>query len=217
MNRSKKASMRRGSSNKTKKSDKSSKKSRTLRSGSSGGGNETQLEAVRLDVSESGEEAARAYAKRAGAAMLEAEMRFERPNDAAAWIDFLDNHVSKRFPGGLTLRKEPASKTRTRIYLALPLRDVVLLREIESLFRAQFVDCRAPRTALRNVYLLPRQASSLVEEGRVVQKARRQAGDVRAVQLEAHMYVALQWKRDGQTVPIDEETIQDCFDKVCLF
>lgn len=100
--------------------------------------------------------------------MIEAETRFARPTDTgsnlsvalskhrstflsffvAQWFEFLDNEVSKRFPGGLTMRKEPARRDRVRVYLALPLKDVELLRAIEQRFVAKFPKLPAPKTGL---------------------------------------------------------------------
>ena len=147
--------------------------------------------------------------------MCEAETRYQRPEDAAEWIDFLDREVSTRFPGGFTLRKEPSVKRRVRVYLALPVRDIEKVREVEDLFRQRFPKRRPPRTALRNVFLLPRQAALLCKEG-AAQRAQLAAAMTSppTLQFEAHLYVALQWKRDKRTVPIDEDAVQSCFSNV---
>jgi hypothetical protein len=170
------------------------------------------LTAIRMSVDDAAIEEARTCAKRSGAAMCETETRFERPEDASQWIDFLDQEVSSRFPGGLTLRKEPNSKRRCRVYLALPVRDIERVREVEQLFHERFPKRKEARTALRNVFLLPRQGAAMLAEA----KAQR---DHLATLFtappdlffEAHMYVALQWKRNKATVPIDEAVIQTCF------
>jgi hypothetical protein len=170
------------------------------------------LTAVRMSVDDAAIEEARTCAKRSGAAMCETETRFERPEDASQWIDFLDQVVSTRFPGGLTLRKEPSSKRRCRVYLALPVRDIERVREVEQLFHERFPKRKEARTALRNVFLLPRQGSALLAEA----KAQRDHlatlfSAPPDLFFEAHMYVALQWKRNKATVPIDEAVIQTCF------